>query len=183
MEIHWIPQDTPGSLGVSRRPPGGEAMEAVLVANLGYVDRVVTLLEPEEVERLDIVREAEVCKAHGVAFDNLPVPDHDIPADVAAFDRLVKKLRKQLLAGERMVIHCNAGLGRAPTLACCLLVAGGLHPDEAVLRVGAARGRTVPEMDSQYAFIHAFAERQAASAARRSKSRKTSSVSPRRLSS
>jgi protein-tyrosine phosphatase len=82
-----------------------------------------------------------------------------------------------------MVIHCNAGLGRAPTLACCLLVAGGLHPDEAVLRVGAARGRTVPEMDSQYAFIHAFAERQAASAARRSKSKKTGSVSPKRLSS
>ena len=94
-----------------------------------------------------------------------------MPPDVAAFDRLVKRLRKRLEAGERMVIHCNAGLGRAPTLACCLLVAGGLHPDEAVLRVGAARGRTVPEMDSQYAFIHAFAERQAAAAARRSKSK------------
>ena len=172
MEIHWIPQDTPGSLGVSRRPPGGEAMEAVLVANLGYVDRVVTLLEADEAERLEIADEARVCKAHGVAFDNLPVPDHDIPPDVAAFDRLVKRLRKRLEAGERMVIHCNAGLGRAPTLACCLLVAGGLHPDEAVLRVGAARGRTVPEMDSQYAFIHAFAERQAATASRRrSKSR------------
>ncbi len=35
MEIHWRPQDTPGSLGVSRRPPGGEEMEAVLVSNLG----------------------------------------------------------------------------------------------------------------------------------------------------
>ena len=34
-----------------------------------------------------------------------------------------------------------------------------MNIDEAILRVGRARGRPVPETDEQYAFIKAFADR------------------------
>jgi protein-tyrosine phosphatase len=75
------------------------------------------------------------------------------------YARVAAAVDGRLRAGQAIVIHCRAGLGRAPSLAICSLITGGMNVDEAILRVGRARGRPVPETDEQYAFIKAFAER------------------------
>ena len=160
MKVFWIGLDTPGRLGVSRKPDGGEALDKQ-IARLahGMVDHVVSLLQPEEAERFGLADEAATCAAHGVGFYNFPIIDHDVPTDVEAYARVAHAVDRRLRAGQAIVIHCHAGLGRAPSLAIAGLVVGGMNVDEAVLRVRRGRGRPVPETDEQLAFLQTFARR------------------------
>ncbi|MCS6626482.1 hypothetical protein N0B44_26520 [Roseibacterium beibuensis] len=158
MKVYWIGLDTPGRLGVSRRPDGGEALDAQIdrLAH-GMVDHVVSLLEPAEAASLGLAEEGAVCERHGVGFYNFPITDHGVPADVDHYRRVAHAMDRRLRAGQALVVHCRAGLGRAPSLAISALIAGGMNVDEAILRVGRARGRPVPETDEQYEFLKAFA--------------------------
>lgn len=158
MKIYWIGLDTPGRLGVSRRPEGGDALDGQ-IARLahGMVDHVVSLLEPEEAAALDLADEAAACERHGVGFYNFPVPDHGLPANTEYYRRVAGAIDRRLRAGQSLLLHCRAGLGRAPSLAVSALVSGGMNVDEAILRVGRARGCPVPETDGQLAFLKAFA--------------------------
>ncbi len=159
MKVFWIGLDTPGRLGVSRKPEGGEALDGQMARLAhGMVDHVVSLLEPTEAEALGLGEELAAAARHGMGFYNHPVVDHGVPIDVAYYRRAAHAIDGRLNAGQAIVIHCRAGLGRAPSLAICSLIAGGMNADEAVLRVGRARGRPVPETDEQMAFIEAFAK-------------------------
>lgn len=158
MKIHWIGLDTPGRLGISRKPDGGEALDEQMARLAhGMVDHVVSLLEPAEAADLGLADEGAAAERHGVGFYNYPIPDHGVPADAVHYRRVATAIERRLNAGQAIVIHCRAGLGRAPSLAIAALIVGGVHPDEAVLRVGRARGRPVPETDEQLAFIREFA--------------------------
>lgn len=158
MKIYWIGLDTPGRLGISRKPEGGEALDEQMARLAhGMVDHVVSLLEPAEAAELGLAGEGAAAERHGVGFYNFPIIDHGVPADPAYYRRVATAVERRLNAGQAIVIHCRAGLGRAPSLAIAALIVSGVHPDEAVLRVGRARGRPVPETDEQLAFIRDFA--------------------------
>lgn len=158
MKIYWIGLDGPGRLGISRKPDGGEALEGQMagLAN-GMVDHVVSLLEPAEAAELGLADEAAAAERHGVGFYNFPITDHGAPADPTYYRRVAVAIERRLNAGQAIVIHCRAGLGRAPSLAIAALIEAGVNSDEAILRVGKARGRPVPETDGQLAFIRDFA--------------------------
>ena len=158
MKIYWIGLDTPGRLGISRKPDGGEALERQMARLAhGMVDHVVSLLEPAEAADLGLADEGGAAGRHGLGFYNFPITDHGVPGDVAHYRRVAHAIHRRLHTGQAIVIHCRAGLGRAPSLAIAALIEGGVDPDEAILRVGSARGRPVPETDEQLAFIRAFA--------------------------
>ena len=158
MRIYWIGLETAGRLGISRKPDGGEALDGQMARLAhGMVDQVVSLLEPAEAAGLGLADEGGAAERNGIGFYNFPVQDHSVPADVVHYRRVAKAIERRLNDGQTLVIHCRAGLGRAPSLAIAALIEAGLHPDEAILRVGKARGRPVPETDEQLAFIRAFA--------------------------
>lgn len=160
MKVYWIGLDTPGRLGVSRKPDGGEALDAQMEhLHRGMVDHVVSMLEPAEAAEFGLAGEGEAAERHGVGFYNFPIVDHGLPQDVDHYARVARAIDGRLRSGQSLVIHCRAGLGRAPSLAICALISGGMNADEAILRVGRARGRPVPETDEQYAFIQSFAAR------------------------
>lgn len=159
MKVYWIGLDTPGRLGISRKPEGDEALDRQMAGLAhGMVDHVISLLEPAEAEALGLASEGGVAERHGVGFYNFPIVDHGVPENLDHYRRVAHAIDRRLRAGQAMVIHCRAGLGRAPSLAISALIAGGMNPDEAILRVGRARGRPVPETDGQLAFIRAFAD-------------------------
>ncbi|KQW81835.1 protein-tyrosine phosphatase family protein [Brevundimonas sp. Root1279] len=158
MNVHWIPLDHPGRLGVSRRPDGGDHLDGEMSALAhGMVDQVVSMLETAEAEMLGLGGEREAAHRHGLGFYNFPIPDHGVPPNVGHYRRAAAAIDKRLRSGQSLVIHCRAGLGRAPSMAISALICGGMNPDEAILRVGRARGRPVPETDEQYEFLKAFA--------------------------
>jgi protein-tyrosine phosphatase len=66
-------------------------------------------------------------------------------------------LAGRLAAGEGLVVHCGAGMGRAGTLAAALLMALGDPVDAAVSRVAAARPGAGPQAQVQADLLAALA--------------------------
>jgi hypothetical protein len=68
---------------------------------------------------------------HGLAFLHLPTPDHCAVA-AAMLEDGVAFAAAHLDRGERVLIHCEHGIGRSATLALCVLVERGMEPLEAL---------------------------------------------------
>ena len=85
-----------------------------------------------------------------------PIPDlHAPPLDeVRPFlDGLLRRLDD----GERLLVHCGAGMGRAGTVATCLLMLLDVPRDEALGRVAAHRPMAGPEVGAQRALVDELA--------------------------
>ena len=92
---------------------------------------------------------------HGLTGVHLPVPDFTAPTA----DQLVcgvRAINRALVGGQRVAVHCAAGLGRTGTLLACYLVSTGLEPKAAISRIRELRPGSV-ETAEQQAAIEAFA--------------------------
>ncbi len=123
----------PGQIGMTIAP-GRQGSEADVLWNRNLqadlqrlrthydVERLVCLLEAEELHALgipDLLAEAE---ANGLTPEHLPIPDDGLPDSIAAFSALVNKLVKAVRFGETILIHCKGGRGRTGMLAAACLV-------------------------------------------------------------
>jgi len=72
-------------------------------------------------------------------------------------------LRQRVTAGGRVLVHCRGGLGRAGTVAACLLVEFGVRPEEAIQRVRIARPNAI-ETSAQERHVRAYRPRSDSSA-------------------
>jgi protein-tyrosine phosphatase len=77
-----------------------------------------------------------------------PIPDLGAPAPEAALE-LLAELRFRLTEGERLLLHCGAGVGRAGTVAAGILVTLGSAPEDAIDHVRAHRPLAGPEAGAQ----------------------------------
>ena len=60
-------------------------------------------------------------RAHAVRFHRVPVPDCDSQGLAAQIEGVVDLLSDLLIQNERVYLHCNAGMNRAPTVAIAYL--------------------------------------------------------------
>ncbi|MDR7415260.1 MAG: protein-tyrosine phosphatase family protein [Armatimonadota bacterium] len=81
----------------------------------------------------------------------LEVPDHGVPEDREGFLRLVTHVADRLKRGERVLVHCAAGVGRTGMFATCVLLALGLDVEQATQRVKQAG--SCPERGQQEALV------------------------------
>jgi protein-tyrosine phosphatase len=85
-----------------------------------------------------------------------PIHDLSVPA-ATAFADLVEGVAARLDAGEHVIVHCAAGIGRAGTLATGLLIRLGMDRVAALRHVAAHRPMAGPEVGAQAALIEAYA--------------------------
>ncbi len=119
------------------------------------VDCVVTLLEEHEFKQLEVPDLRDAVRAHGMTSHWFPIPDGGIPDDLGGFVATVRTIVSALRTGSRVVVHCRGGLGRAGTVAACVLVVLGEDADEAMRLVREARPRAI-ENERQEGFVAAF---------------------------
>ncbi|WP_129790735.1 dual specificity protein phosphatase family protein [Sphingosinicella sp. CPCC 101087] len=98
--------------------------------------------------RAEACDDADAVCRHGLGFLHLPTPDHHAVAD-SMLDRGVAFAARYLDRGERVLIHCEHGIGRAPLLALCVLVDRGRAPLEA-LHLAKERRPAVSPSPAQY---------------------------------
>jgi atypical dual specificity phosphatase len=94
---------------------------------------------------------------HGMTVVHLPVPDFTPPTP-EQLEQGVAAIERAIADGQRVAVHCGAGLGRTGTLLACYLVKRGLGPDEAIARIRALRPGSV-ETPQQEAAVAAYARR------------------------
>ena len=87
-----------------------------------------------------------------------PVPDLHAPR-LADADELLAALRARLAAGEGVVVHCGAGIGRAGTVAAALLVSYDTPMADALVAVRRHRPMAGPEAGAQTELLEALEAR------------------------
>lgn len=86
--------------------------------------------------------------AAGLEFLHLPTPDLQ-PSTVDMLDRGVAFAGRHVARGEKVLIHCQHGIGRSPLLALCVMVDQGWEPLAALAHAKDQRALVSPS-ESQY---------------------------------
>ncbi|KNC46339.1 dual specificity protein phosphatase [Thecamonas trahens ATCC 50062] len=141
-----------------------------LDADLGRLSEVygtttiVSLLPRTEAQRLTIGPriEAEAAAAVGMKLLRFPIVNGGIPDDMAVFSDFVDALVARMLAGERLLVHCRAGYGRAGMVAVAMLLRSGACTSLAAAIAHARRKRPssrtrMVENERQEAFLADYA--------------------------
>jgi protein-tyrosine phosphatase len=147
---------SPGELWLGSMPGRFERWaEFVAEAKRRRLCLVVSLAPPEEIASLSpaywqaISEGSLVCR-----WLNLPMQNYGLPADLAAFREGIGQAAERLLAGDGVMMHCAAGIGRTGTEAACLLKRLGLPTEEAMQRVRDAGSN--PETALQSGLVDQF---------------------------
>ena len=115
---------------------------------------VVTLIEDAEFEMLGVSALGPMVLARGIEWHHLPIVDVSPPDDrfekkwVSSGPRLLQLVS----SGQRVVVHCRGGLGRAGTVSARMLVELGVPPAEAIHRVRQARPGAI-ETSAQKSYV------------------------------
>jgi protein-tyrosine phosphatase len=132
--FHWLTDQ----LAVGGRFPLERAAELARVHGI----RAVVDLRAEECDDEAALRGA------GIVLLHLPTPDME-PARPEHLDAGVTFVREHLECGEKVLIHCQHGIGRSALLALCVLVDRGWQPLDALVHAKDQREIVSPSR-SQY---------------------------------
>lgn len=126
-------------------------------------DTVITLITPEEAEAFGLGPTVEgglLRLGEGVLLRQMnwvfaPIVDRDVPDRIteSALASVIDGCLPGVRAGERLLVHCNGGLGRAGSIAAFALTRSGMTPEEAIKKVRQARGPGAIETPAQEAFV------------------------------
>jgi protein-tyrosine phosphatase len=110
-------------------PPKAQAVETgVLAWRESGVDLVLSLIEDWEVPRR-APGLFEALARQRIEVQRFPIADFGVPREAPAFGRLLRNVVDRLAAGDGILVHCNAGLGRTAVVLASILKAHGLALD------------------------------------------------------
>jgi len=154
--VFWIETRTSGRLAILLRPASGAAVASTVVdwLSAGF-DMVLCLMEAQEMQRLGLESEGEMCRRACIEFISFPIADFGVPVSSDKIAPMLREVATKLRAGASVGVHCYGSVGRSGLVSACLLVALGYEPVEACHVVSKARGVPVPETSEQRRWIEA----------------------------
>ena len=151
-EIYWIGDRR--QIAIVARPRGGEWLRDDLGSlKAGGIDVLVSFLLPHEEAELGLQDERRVAGEVGLEFISFPIPDRQVPPDLASFRRLVENLAQRVRQGDRLGVHCRGCIGRSTVLLAAVMITLGVKPEGALRQIERARGLSVPDTAEQLEWI------------------------------
>ena len=141
--VTWLDDE---GLAACRYPRDGQALQDLADHGVSVLINLHERPHPEG-----------VLARYGLTAVHLPVADFTPPSPVQ-LDQGVAAIERAVAAGQRVAVHCGAGLGRTGTLLACYLVKRGFGPAEAIARMRALRPGSI-ETPAQEAAVIEFARR------------------------
>lgn len=116
-----IPLNVPGELFASPMPYGRYDTEKVFrFFRQEEIQHVVVLLSDMEIKKRCRRDLKKLYARHNMEVTQFPMVDFLQPGH-GDMDRLIPLLVERLRAGERMAVHCHAGVGRSTVVVACLV--------------------------------------------------------------
>lgn len=157
-----------GAIGVTFAPGKKQAQgfsgphRRDLDADLDVIARwgastVVTLVTQSELRMLGIQDIGAKVRHRFMAWRHFPIEDVQTPkaSDGPAWEGLSRDLRDLLASGERILVHCRGGIGRACMVGARLLVEMGADPEGAIAAMREARHPNAVETLAQEDWVRA----------------------------
>jgi len=160
--IYWINEDIVGEkmLGIMPRPRGNDWLEdEIKWLKIREVDYLVSLLEYNEINELELQREAELCQTNNIQFINFPIKDVNVPNEKEYFIQLVDSLNEYLNNSKKIVIHCRMGIGRSSILASGILIKRGMNAKDVFEVISKHRQLEVPDTEEQKKWVYDLEEK------------------------
>jgi protein-tyrosine phosphatase len=153
-DVFWIDGENAPPLAIVLRPRGGDWLEDEMRRlRQSGIQTLVSMLELQEAASLGLVEEAKEADRAGLQFISFPIPDRNLPGNIAEFREFASSLAVRLENGEHIGIHCRASIGRASIASACTLIHLGWRPQAALMAIETARGVPVPDTYEQTAWI------------------------------
>ncbi len=116
------------------------------------VGTVVSMLAKDEAAMLGLADEAVECQRVGISFISCPIADFGLP-DPSIYDALTDQIADMVRDGQKVAVHCRAGIGRSGMVTAGTLIALGYDAEKAIAKVAHARGVSIPDTVEQGKFI------------------------------
>jgi ADP-ribosyl-[dinitrogen reductase] hydrolase len=161
LPIAELTTPTGATLGLTHCPgrSGGPYGQRDLAIDIARIEAwgarvVVSLNESDEFPRLGVPNFTTAMADRSFRWCHVPVADFGTPSlqSRAAWNAVRADIEVALQRGERVLIHCAAGLGRTGTIAAKLLADLGVPPDQAIAQVRHVRPGAV-ETEAQKDFV------------------------------
>lgn len=96
--------------------------------------------------------------AAGLQFLQHAIIEMRPPDDAVKASAFVNELGDRIKKGERVLVHCRGGVGRAGMIAACVLLYLGkaIDPESAIVEVRRRRCPTAIETSRQEVFVHTY---------------------------
>lgn len=147
-----LPADLGGALWLAPMPgrlrPLADDLAALAARGVG---RIVCLTPAAEIAARSPDYARWLATPPDMIVNRLPIADFAVPATSAPLAALAVEVAQALRAGERVLIHCAAGIGRTGMFATAVLLAAGLPLPAATARIAAAGSG--PETAAQQALL------------------------------
>jgi len=151
--IYWLDTNPEVTMAVVSCPGADTLKSDLIELQVGGIDTVVSLLEPDEAAWLGLGSEGRFAQEVGLNFISFPIPDGNVPLDPFKFQNFVAELAGRVSDGENVGVHCRGSIGRSTVTAACTLMQLGFTANSALESVGAARGCAVPDTREQERWI------------------------------
>jgi protein tyrosine phosphatase len=156
-----VPPDVEGQVYLYRMPGRHENWAQFTAAAAdARLHGIVCLVDDLEIDRKSRPYGMALKDGLPYALHRFPIADYGVPQSDEAFAAFVASMADRVRAGERLLVHCGAGIGRTGMFATCLLMALGCALPDALARTAAAGSH--PETAEQRSLVERFATLQGA---------------------